>query len=368
LQFNKKEDMKFKIGDKVKFLNTTGGGVISKIIDKNMVNVAIEDGFEVPVMASDLIITGTVSNPAANLFRKTQQEDQVATPNVVSARSDAQNAMTPGRYAGKEMEEGIYLAFRPMDQRILTIGDMEVLLVNHTEFPISSQLYLQQNNALALTSTISHGARQSAILQQLDRKNLESWLHGAIQFMIQPKQIVTLMLPVHTTFHLKGSRFFREDAYENTSLDPHRIIAILLKSATSLQPSGNKAITPPEKSTKAISTPIQPKQEPFIQRHMNADGFAEVDLHLQHLIQDHRSLNPMESLSFQMGYFRKALDSAILARVPKMIVIHGVGSGILKAEILKAVEEVNFAHAYDAPIQKYGIGATVVEFFHTKNV
>ena len=45
--------MKFKVGDRVKFLNENGGGVVSKIVSPSMVNVAIEDGFEIPSISSN---------------------------------------------------------------------------------------------------------------------------------------------------------------------------------------------------------------------------------------------------------------------------------------------------------------------------
>ena len=38
--------MKFNIGDKVSFLDEKGGGIITKIVDENIVTVEIEDGFE----------------------------------------------------------------------------------------------------------------------------------------------------------------------------------------------------------------------------------------------------------------------------------------------------------------------------------
>jgi len=47
--------MKFKIGDKVSFLNESGGGVVTAIIDTRLVKVEVEGGFEMPVMVSDLI-------------------------------------------------------------------------------------------------------------------------------------------------------------------------------------------------------------------------------------------------------------------------------------------------------------------------
>ena len=47
--------MKFQPGDKVRFLNTSGGGVVTKIISPSLVSVAIEDGFEIPTLINELI-------------------------------------------------------------------------------------------------------------------------------------------------------------------------------------------------------------------------------------------------------------------------------------------------------------------------
>ena len=62
--------MDFKIGDKVKFLNDVGGGVVTRIIDKTLVGVLVDDGFEVPVMASELI--KTESAPEEDISNLTQ--------------------------------------------------------------------------------------------------------------------------------------------------------------------------------------------------------------------------------------------------------------------------------------------------------
>jgi hypothetical protein len=48
--------MRFYIGDKVGFLNEKGGGIVSKIINKKMVEVTVEDGFEFPYAISELIL------------------------------------------------------------------------------------------------------------------------------------------------------------------------------------------------------------------------------------------------------------------------------------------------------------------------
>ena len=48
--------MRFKVGDKVNFLNESGGGTIIGIIDNKLVKLKTKDGFEMPVLSSELII------------------------------------------------------------------------------------------------------------------------------------------------------------------------------------------------------------------------------------------------------------------------------------------------------------------------
>jgi hypothetical protein len=361
-------NMKFKTGDKVKFLNTTGGGVITRIIDKSLVHVEIEDGFEIPVMISDLILTGEVADPAANMFRKGAAADIIQQrSDVTGARVEFQQSFIPGNYAGRVMEEGLYLAYRPMDQRMLTIGDLEVLLINTTGRTLSVHLYLPAKGSSPFFRQTEMKSPESKILAQISRNDLETWMLGNIQFMIHPQSDKPFLLPVHTGFHWKPARFFKADAYENTSLDPHKMICFLVKSLNQMQSPAQKPANQAESAKPPAAAQPKPRSEPLIRRHITPEGYAEVDLHIHALTDDHRSLNPMETLNYQTSYFGKVFDSAIQERIPKLVVIHGVGNGILKAEVLKAVAEIDFAQVYDAPIRKYGVGATVIEFFHSKN-
>ncbi len=383
--------MKFKTGDKVKFLNTKGGGVVTRIMGKDMVEVTIEDGFGIPVMEHEIIHTGTVQDPSANIFRgdpKSASSKPAMEP--TTTRAGIQDSLVPGNYNGRQLEPGLYMAFRPMDQRILTMGDLEVILVNYHQTPLVIQLYLKKEGALHFRKQLSLRPMQAVILEQISRTELESWLSGTLQMMAQPPVAAQLPLPVHTSFAIKGSKFFRADGYEHTNLDPQLIIPVLLKLAAQIQPGGafgspsaplrGHAQAPVSDSSRAFgspSTPLRdhaqaplsktPEPPPFIKRHLTPDGDAEVDLHIHAITDNHQRLNPMESLNYQLSYFRKVLNSAIAERVPKLIVIHGVGAGILKAEIGKEVAEIDFAHLYDAPLHKYGVGASVIEFFHTKN-
>lgn len=45
-----------KIGDKVRFLDAQGGGIVRSITDRGMVMVEDEDGFEIPTLASQCVV------------------------------------------------------------------------------------------------------------------------------------------------------------------------------------------------------------------------------------------------------------------------------------------------------------------------
>jgi len=45
-----------KIGDRVRFLNETGGGIITEFMNEEMVRVLTEDGFEFPVLKKEVIV------------------------------------------------------------------------------------------------------------------------------------------------------------------------------------------------------------------------------------------------------------------------------------------------------------------------
>lgn len=55
--------MKINIGDKVRFLNDVGGGIVVKFLKNNMVLVENEDGFEYPINSNEIIVVEKAKPP-----------------------------------------------------------------------------------------------------------------------------------------------------------------------------------------------------------------------------------------------------------------------------------------------------------------
>lgn len=92
----------------------------------------------------------------------------------------------------------------------------------------------------------------------------------------------------------------------------------------------------------------------------------EVDLHINQLIDSTRGMDNFDILTIQLDTAKHKLEFAIRNRIRRVVFIHGVGEGVLKTELeyLFNKYHVDF---YDAPYQKYGLGATEVYIFQNKN-
>lgn len=97
-------------------------------------------------------------------------------------------------------------------------------------------------------------------------------------------------------------------------------------------------------------------------QHLVAPGEAEVDLHVSMLHESPDTLSAHETFEVQMRYFRVCMNHAVLNKMKRVVFIHGVGKGILKDEIVKELKQYDNIHFFDAPMAKYGVGATEVYF------
>ncbi len=91
-------------------------------------------------------------------------------------------------------------------------------------------------------------------------------------------------------------------------------------------------------------------------------GVPEFDLHIEKLVKNSHGMSNYDILNIQTETAKKHLEFAIRNRIPKIVFIHGVGEGVLKAEldfILKNYDNISFQ---DANYQKYGLGATEIYF------
>lgn len=105
-----------------------------------------------------------------------------------------------------------------------------------------------------------------------------------------------------------------------------------------------------------------PKPRSFVKEKKAAKEIPapEFDLHIEKLVKNFRSMSNYDILTLQTETAKRHIEFAIKNRIPKIVFIHGVGEGILKAELDFLMGRYDNIVFRDANYQKYGLGATEV--------
>jgi hypothetical protein len=355
--------MKFKAGDKVRFLNSTGGGTVVKEINAFMVSVEIEDGFEIPTLASELVAIEP-AGASGDLFlnrNERRQEKPVEIkpePEPEVIENDRISRIVQ-RGDGQAAPTGVYLAWVPCDQNRLLTGSMDVFVVNNTAHDILYTFFLK--NKEGNFSGIDYGsvpAESKLVIESIVREDIGTWSNGVMQVIFYSDENEKVLMPVSATFRIKGSLFYQEGSYHETRFLANQRAIVYTVCELNRVPSTYEQILNEKENREPLPAAAERfRPETAIDQHRTAPNEAEVDLHISALRQDYSKLSPHEILTIQLGYFERMLGSAIAYKFNKVIFIHGIGNGTLKQSILQRLQEYEDIEFRTASFAKYGNGA-----------
>lgn len=115
-----------------------------------------------------------------------------------------------------------------------------------------------------------------------------------------------------------------------------------------------------------ISQVIKEKQEPekrsCTKQKKTESKEVAFDLHIEKLVRSTKGMQPYDMLELQIETAQRHIEFAIAKRIPKIVLIHGVGDGKLKAEIEFMLKRYDNIWFQEASFQRYGQGAIEVNF------
>ena len=349
---------RFKIGDKVNFLSTVGGGTVTKIIDSRMVMVEIDGGFEIPTLNTDLVLDFRTQPDRRQQVVDNVQKEVQGKQLLEQEQADAARKGALRRHAKGVENEGVYMAFIPHEQQWLLTGPLDVVLVNHTPFEMLYTFTIKEETHFVNVDYGQVDKYEKVVVETISRDDLEYWLNGVVQAVFTAETSDTVLLPLNAPFSLRSGRFFNEGSYVPSGVLGEKSVMICLSDLVSLK-HGDGDFTRIMKegigSQAAAKTLV--KQEAPIDKHRTAPGEAVVDLHIGELVDNILGLSSHDMFKIQTDYFKKMLDSAIAAEYTKVTFIHGVGNGVLKNAIIEELKNYKNTENRMASIAKFGVGA-----------
>jgi hypothetical protein len=352
-----------KIGDKVKFLNTSGGGIVAKLIDSRMVSIMIEDGFEIPTMISELIKIDP-DEPAARFFEDHYKIDLPAQPDDQDTPADDRVFRLPGFLSANRKSEDLYLAFVPHDQKWLITGQLDVFLINNSSYDILYNIF--SKTPLGHYEGVDYGSifpDSKLLINTINREQVTHWTEGCMQFLFHKDQCRALLPPFNSEFRVEGKRFYKEGNYRENPIIQARGIVVKVLSLTEYFRTEE-----PPSGSRQDQIQSSANEFPLIHRYQVAPREAVVDLHIHELVDDPSNLESSEILEFQKNHFLKCIDSAIANNFSKVVFIHGIGNGTLRQILIELLQKQEGIRFFDAPMSKYGAGALEIRVSQNEQV
>ncbi len=354
--------MTFKKGDRVKFLNDIGGGIVTRV-DNKTAYVENEDGFEVPASVSQLLKV-EVSQAEATPFTTTvtgkisediQAETFSPTPVPASDYIDLSDAAD---IADIDTSVNILLAWIPQSKKSGNTN-YDLYLINDCSYHV---MYV----AAMITEGVYRGIQAGMLengtsihLTQISGKDLKQIDSIRLEMLFFKKGNYMPQEPMR--YELKTDEFYLMDAVNyspNEYFDEKALIYNISEEflMAEIENVAWEVQAQFEKQKKHIDAP-KPKPVKQVQE----EDKEEVDLHIEQLVDNPKTLTPAEMLEIQMGRFNIALEGAIRNRRKRIVFIHGVGNGRLRLEIRRTLDQKYPTLRYqDASFKEYGYGATMV--------
>ncbi|NUQ25737.1 MAG: DUF2027 domain-containing protein [Saprospiraceae bacterium] len=350
--------MLFAIGTRVRFIHSNDEGVVTALLGDGMVNVLLDDNFEIPAFLDDLVRADEdFPTVKAKIVPGKQEKPAPAPAPTAPERPAAETQYTIIKGAG------IQVAFDPVIKSDANAEKYLIYLINDTNFDVlfsyglslNNHLKYQHNGKLNGMSTYLVGELQFDDLNDSPEVDLQCW------------RILTdgTGSRLHKNLKIKPKQFFKRLVTAPLLNKPVHLFRAIenLKDAVTRQMEEEDLRAYTKRKAKPVfnddpGSLVDPHEVKEL-----AEFVPELDLHIEQLVENPQKLSNAEILHIQLRHFDAYIDKALRLGIKRVFVIHGIGKGRLRdaiaTRLLRLPEVDTFKNEFHP---RYGYGATEVIF------
>lgn len=225
-----------KIGDKVRFLSEVGGGRVSGFQGKDIVLVEDEDGFDVPMKISEVVVVGDESYETTRMVEAKQRGSQ--RPNAPKDEVETEPADRPVTFRAKPEERkggdklSAFLAFVPMDVKELSQTRFESYFVNDSNYYMRYVYMVAENNSWQVRSMGEVEPNTKEFIEEFGRENLNEIEHACVQIIAYKKDKYFLLKPtVNALVNIDPVKFYKVHTFrENDFFEQPALIYTIIEN------------------------------------------------------------------------------------------------------------------------------------------
>ena len=346
------------------FLSEVGGGRVAGFQGKNIVLVEDEDGFQVPMPLSEVVLVASENYDTGHVVemkKQAQQQQQAEAKEEDPADRPITFKRLPEERKGGE-HLSAYLAFVPIDVKELMHTRFETYFINDSNYYMRFCYATCQSGSWTLRHTAEVEPNMKLFLEEFGREDLGQLERVAVQilpykreksYMLKPTVDVQMRIDAVKFYKLhtfQQNDFFEQPALVYTIVEHDIPVKPLFVDARQLKDSlfGRNDQMPREE--RPLVTPARQEGEPIV-----------VDLHADEILENTDGMTSTDILNYQLDVFRKTLKKLEKQKGQKIVFIHGKGEGVLRRALINDLQYRFKQYTYqDASFQEYSYGATQV--------
>ncbi len=362
------------IGDKVRFLDSIGGGHVTGFQGRNTVIVEDEDGFEVPVPIHKCVVVDTekekrikAANPDSAPHRPTEDTDSTEPELEPADKPITYRPPVRERKGGDTLN--LFLCFEPAAKSsscapsgpsALSKSEFDLYLVNDSNYYVSYNLLCGESDIWRLRHTDTAEPNTKVYVETLGTDSLNELQHICLQALaFKQDRTFALKAPVSTELRLDLTRFYKPHLFRTNEFFSTPVLTVAVTNGDNTTNDTLKVQDLQSLKTKLNSTPHTDRNH--TDKPTSPTGDEVVDLHASELLDTTAGMSPTDILEYQIDTFRKKMDECIKKKGKRIVFIHGKGDGVLRNKITQELKRrYPRCNWQDASFREYGFGATLV--------
>jgi hypothetical protein len=226
-----------KIGDKVRFLSEIGGGRVAGFQGKNIVLVEDEDGFQMPMLISEVVVVGEEDYDTKHVVEVKAQSTKAALQ-VDLEEKELEPADKPITFKARPEERAggdklsAYLAFVPMDVKELSQTRFESYIVNDSNYYLRYVYMTAEGSAWMVRADGEIEPNTKEYIEEFGREDLNTLEHCCIQLIAYKRDKHYMLKPtVNAQVRIDPVKFYKLHAFrENMFFEQPALIYTIIEN------------------------------------------------------------------------------------------------------------------------------------------
>ena len=350
--------MSIKIGDKVRFLNDVGGGVVSSFSGSDKVFVEGDDGFGFPVHIRECVVISSPGSPVQS--NSTQNVDVKA-----SATSNPTQIFTSKVSRVERSSDEVLntlIAYIPTNPDDIQLTDYDAYLINDSDFTLFFTYSSKRDGRYVCRHSAVSEPDTQIFIETFKKEELNNLEHICVQIIAFKRHTTfTKQSAINVELHLDTVKFYKRSYFTPNGYFPYD--AYILPVVKNSAPEHTLVIDPEELKKAILQRKLEdafPPQATSKRKKVESD-VIEIDLHIHELLDSTAGMSSGDIFKYQMSTFAKIMKEHERSKRQKLVFIHGKGEGVLRRALEKELRTTYKQHIHqDASFCEYGFGAIMV--------